>query len=76
MKAIGNGKKAKKSRKGGSKMREARIMVASDGKVYDIYEITKDYIYGYLSFPTYGQPNPRRKFPVDEVRVHTIRKLT
>ena len=57
-------------------MKEARIMVASDGKVYDVYEITRDFIYGYLSFPTYEQPNPLRKFPVDEVRVHTIRKLT
>jgi hypothetical protein len=75
-KVIGSGKKAKKLRRGGSKMKEARIMVASDGKVYDVYEVTKDYIYGYLSFPSYGQPNPRRKFPVDEVRMHTIRKLT
>lgn len=76
MKAIGYGKKAKKLMKGGSKMKEAWIMVASDGKVYDVYDITKDFIYGYLSFPTYGQPNPLRKFPVDEVRVHAIRKLT
>ena len=51
-------------------MKEARIMVASDGKVYDVYDITKDFIYGYLSFPTYEQPNPLRKFPVEIGRAH------